>query len=42
MNEFIDANLKNGFITPSKSPMVSPFFFVGKKEEGALRPCQDY
>ena len=42
MNEFVNTNLTNGFIVPSKSPMASPFFFVGKKEDGALRPCQDY
>jgi hypothetical protein len=41
MNEFIDENLRKGYIRPSKSPMASPFFFVGKKD-GRLRPCQDY
>ncbi|GJE98040.1 polyprotein, partial [Phanerochaete sordida] len=41
MNEFIDENLRKGYIRPSKSPMASPFFFVGKKD-GNLRPCQDY
>jgi hypothetical protein len=41
MNEFIDENLCKGYIRPSKSPMASPFFFVGKKN-GKLRPCQDY
>jgi hypothetical protein len=41
MNEFIDENLRKGYIQPSKSPMASPFFFVGKKD-GKLRPCQDY
>ena len=41
LKTFIDENLKKGYIRPSKSPMASPFFFVGKKD-GALRPCQDY
>uniref|UniRef100_A0A0W0GC45 Putative reverse transcriptase-rnase h-integrase n=1 Tax=Moniliophthora roreri TaxID=221103 RepID=A0A0W0GC45_MONRR len=35
-------NLRKGYIRPSKSLMASPFFFVSKKEAGALRPCQDY
>ena len=41
MEEFIDENLRKGYIRPSKSPMASPFFFVAKKD-GSLRPCQDY
>ena len=41
MDEFIDENLRKGYIRPSKSPMASPFFFVAKKD-GSLRPCQDY
>lgn len=40
-DEFIDENLKKGYIRESKSPMASPLFFVGKKD-GSLRPCQDY
>ena len=28
MNKFIDDNLAKGYIRPSKSPMVSPFFFM--------------
>ena len=32
MNEFIDKNLRKGYIHPSKSPMASPFFFAGKKD----------
>ena len=32
MNEFIDENLWKGYIRPSKSPMASLFFFVGKKD----------
>src|SRR5215467_1722605 len=39
--EFIDENLRKGYIRKSESPMASPFFFVGKKD-GKLRPCQDY
>lgn len=41
MDEFIDDNLRKGYIRPSKSPMASPFFFVAKKD-GTFRPCQDY
>lgn len=33
--------MEKGYIWPSSSPMVSPFFFVGKKD-GNLHPCQDY
>ncbi|ESK82116.1 reverse transcriptase-rnase h-integrase [Moniliophthora roreri MCA 2997] len=41
-DKFLDENLQKGYIQPSKSPMASPFFFVAKKEAGALQPCQDY
>ena len=41
LTKFLNENLKKGYIRPSKSPMASPFFFVGKKD-GNLRPCQDY
>ncbi|ESK82006.1 reverse transcriptase-rnase h-integrase [Moniliophthora roreri MCA 2997] len=41
-DKFLDKNLWKGYIRPSKSPMASPFFFVSKKEAGALRLCQDY
>jgi hypothetical protein len=41
MKEFINKNKQKGYIRESKSPMASPFFFVGKKD-GKLRPCQDY
>ncbi|ESK83040.1 reverse transcriptase-rnase h-integrase [Moniliophthora roreri MCA 2997] len=41
-DKFLDENLRKGYIRPSKSPMASPFFFVAKKEVGALQPCQDY
>jgi hypothetical protein len=40
MKAFIEENLANGFIEPSKSPQASPFSFVGEKEAGELRPCQ--
>ena len=42
MDEFIDENLRKGYIRTSKSPMASPFFFTAKKDAEALRPCQDY
>jgi hypothetical protein len=38
---FIDEMIANGYIQLSKSPYVSPFFFV-KKKDGKLRPVQDY
>lgn len=41
LKKFIDENLSKGYIRKSKSPMASPFFYVGKKD-GKLRPCQDY
>ena len=41
LDKFLDKNLKKGYIQPLKSPMASPFFFVGKKDR-KLRPCQDY
>jgi hypothetical protein len=41
-DKFLEENLRNGYIQPSKSPMVSPFFFVSKKDTDALHPCQDY
>jgi Reverse transcriptase (RNA-dependent DNA polymerase)/gag-polyprotein putative aspartyl protease len=40
--KFIDENMAKGYIRPSKSPMASPLFFVGKKEGTDKRPCQDY
>ena len=42
LDEWIEEQLGKGYIRPSKSPQASPFFFVAKKESGALRPCQDY
>jgi len=41
LDSFLEEQLAKGYIRPSKSPMVSPFFFVSKKD-GKLRPCQDY
>ena len=41
LDSFLDENLKSGRITPSKSPMASPVFFV-KKKDGSLRLVQDY
>lgn len=41
LDEFLEENLRKGYIQPSNSPMASPFFFVAKKD-GSLRPCQDY
>lgn len=41
LDKFLEENLRKGYIRPSKSEMVSPFFFVGKKDR-SLRPCQDY
>ena len=32
MDEFIDDNLRKGYIWESKSPQASPFFFVSKKD----------
>ena len=42
LDEFLEENLRKGFIRPSKSPIASPFFFVPKKDPNDLRPCQDY
>ncbi|ESK82013.1 reverse transcriptase-rnase h-integrase [Moniliophthora roreri MCA 2997] len=41
-DKFLEENLRKGYIHKSKSPMASPFFFVAKKEKGALQPTQDY
>ncbi len=41
LDKFLEENLESGWICPSKSPFVSPFFFV-KKKDGTLRPVQDY
>ena len=41
LEDFLDENLKKGFIHESKSPQVAPLFFVPKKN-GKLRLCEDY
>eukprot|EP00833_Pecoramyces_ruminatium_P006384 jgi/Orpsp1_1/1180416/evm.model.c7180000073352.1 len=41
LKEYIDDNLRKGFIKPSKSPAGAPVLFVPKKN-GELRLCQDY
>lgn len=41
LDEWIDEELRKGYIRPSKSPVAAPFFFV-KKHDGGLRPCMDY
>ena len=41
LKDYIDENLKKGFIRPSKSAFGSPIFFVPKKNK-ELRPCVDY
>lgn len=38
---FLDDSLVKGYIIPSKSPMISPVFFV-KKKDRKLRFVQDY
>ena len=38
---YIETNLKNGFIKPSKSPARAPILF-DKKPDGSLRLCVDY
>jgi hypothetical protein len=32
LDKFLKENLGKGYIRPSQSPMVSPFFFVSKKD----------
>ena len=39
--EFIEKQLRKGYIKPSKSPQMAPVFFVGKKN-GKKRMVQDY
>ena len=41
LREYLDDNLKKGFITESQSPAGSPILFV-KKKDGSLRLCVDY
>ena len=39
--DFLQENLVNGCICPSKSPMGAPVFFI-KKKDGSLHLIQDY
>jgi hypothetical protein len=39
--KFLDENQAMGYIEPTNSPYLSPFFFI-KKKDGTLRPVQDY
>src|SRR5258708_4899641 len=41
LDDFLQENLANGSIHPSKSPMGAPVFFV-KKKDGSLCLIQDY
>lgn len=41
LDEWIQENLRKGYIRPSKSPLAAPVFFV-KKKDGGLRLVQDY
>src|SRR5258707_439771 len=41
LDDFLQENLANGRICPSKSPMGAPVFFI-KKKDGSLRLMQDY
>ncbi|TKA44817.1 hypothetical protein B0A49_13660, partial [Cryomyces minteri] len=42
LREYLDENLKKGFIRESKSPAAYPLFFVTKKNTTKLRPVIDY
>ena len=33
VREFVEKQLRKGYIRPSKSPQTSPVFFVGKKRQ---------
>ena len=41
LEDFLNKNLKKGFIHESKSPQVAPLFFMPKKNS-KLRLCEDY
>ena len=41
LKTYIETNLKNGFIRPSKSPAGAPILF-DKKPDGSFRLCVDY
>lgn len=42
LDEFLEENLRKGYIRQSKSPQALPFFFISKKDSTKLRPTQDY
>lgn len=41
LDEWIDKELRKGYISKSKSPVAAPVFFV-KKHDGGLHLCMDY
>ena len=41
LDKFLKEHISKGYLVPSKSPMVSPVFFI-KKKDGKLRLVQDY
>jgi len=41
VREFVEEQLRKGYIQPSKSSQTSPVFFIGKKN-GKKRMVQDY
>jgi len=41
VQNFIEDQLRKGYIRPSKSPQISPVFFVGRKD-GGKRMVMDY
>ena len=41
LDKFLKEHVAKGYLVPSKSPMVSPIFFI-KKKDGKLRLVQDY
>jgi cell pole-organizing protein PopZ len=41
-NDWLDENLRKGYIQPSSSEVAAGLFFVGKKQEGDYQACQDY
>ena len=41
LKTYIETNLANGFIRPSKSPAGAPILFV-RKSDGSLRLCVNY
>ena len=41
LRKWLDEELRKGYITKSKSPYTSLFFFI-KKKDGKLQPVQDY